>query len=808
MILGPDIGKLLQTHSTNPREMYNLGKSINEVDIASINKTIVAKLNSNFWTPDLYTTKGGSNQFYKLGQDFLNNLKEYKAIAAGGFILQACLGETWGDLDIDLYVHTSDAPKLLAKIIPSHPINDHRKVGLFQSQNYHNSFMHRNSVEYLIMYGSVQIMCIKDDVFLDDVIGSFDLDICQVSFDGDEIRLHNVELDSIMNKKGKLNPEYYNMFNYKLIKRIVKYRNRGFDIDCDVNRGLTSSLTLKENMDELSPSDFEKEACKKILYAEALKGSEILSNTDTLQKCFGVDVSNRKNIPIRDYMYRTALNFIEKFAEYEQLRTPRGFKLFFETFKPSVKDVGIFVLHFDYILGHVKFLDPYRKYITSDNIKHYIKYMKRSHYGSKPEIQNYKLTPGTPFAEFLQASVSNIEIDGSSLPGLYYNNRAYKNAKVVGRKKKMETLLPVLLEVYQPVEIGASVLASIRGTILPKECKKTYLLWDTKNICKDLLSKSLFSSIFGLGDGFEFETYYLETLDSNYLIVHKDIDVKVLCAIWPTPPCIKFGETFYISRELTREYNPSREYILSCNWYRNIKKSFVRNEVMIMKAMGFKLRLSQGYSVGTYFKSLDTIRFSKDIGQGLVSDEDGENKIGNTIFTPIEVSEMWDSKVVDQCNTGNRLIKELLSRFRLCDMKLDETVGKSMMKQRGAFISGKIEEQIYSEDIAIDTYKFLNLNFLGSEPITLNNFPFTGLTSTITPEEEMTTTGYEEVKEIQRVKIEKIQEENDRKREARRSRRPIETWDQMRVREAREDMELDRRDQTMKDLKQVLADLE
>jgi hypothetical protein len=144
----------------------------------------------------------------------------------------------------------------------------------------------------------------------------------------------------------------------------------------------------------------------------------------------------------------------------------------------------------------------------------------------------------------------------------------------------------------------------------------------------------------------------------------------------------------------------------------------------------------------------------------------------------------------------------------LCDMKLDETVGKSMMKQRGAFISGKIEEQIYSEDIAIDTYKFLNLNFLGSEPITLNNFPFTGLTSTITPEEEMTTTGYEEVKEIQRVKIEKIQEENDRKREARRSRRPIETWDQMRVREAREDMELDRRDQTMKDLKQVLADLE
>ena len=236
-----------------PMNYYSILKSSKQLNYRTIKKLfdmVEKNIKYNFTNSDtLYEEAKNLNWL----QSFLETLPSCGAIVTGGFVLQAFYGETWKHSDMDVYCHTSKLPKLIQSVLDSYKGRDKPDYCIQLTPDYHNSFMKRNSIEYLVTFmGSgysflgLQLIAVKDDVPLSHVVSTFDLNICQVTYDGLNVELFGITLDDLEVKRGSLNPDYYQMFNFKLIKRIVKYRERGFNIQCDVSKGLKLLYSKKQ----------------------------------------------------------------------------------------------------------------------------------------------------------------------------------------------------------------------------------------------------------------------------------------------------------------------------------------------------------------------------------------------------------------------------------------------------------------------------------------------------------------------------------------------------------------------------------
>jgi hypothetical protein len=224
------------------------------------------------------------------GDSFLDYLRpilrRHKAVMSGGMILQSLIGETWESSDVDIYVSEDSLGYLIQDLQQLRSI-----WAIIPSPNYHNSFMRKNSIAFLaegrailmgprhyvrlfdgnvteheyrvehipedlprgltildmddVRFGrrpgrtsgtriNIQIMGVKSDIPLENVIGTFDLTFCQVLFDGDTFKTcGETTMADVLAKRGRLAIDYYQMYNFTLHKRITKYLARGFTIDVD-----------------------------------------------------------------------------------------------------------------------------------------------------------------------------------------------------------------------------------------------------------------------------------------------------------------------------------------------------------------------------------------------------------------------------------------------------------------------------------------------------------------------------------------------------------------------------------------------
>jgi hypothetical protein len=105
----------------------------------------------------------------------------------------------------------------------------------------HRHFYNSNSYKKI----AIDIMVIPDHIPLEKVVTNFDLTFCQVWWDGE--KLESYDVDDVRNKSGSLNPDYlqpYLEINQFIIKRLYKYKNRGFQIKIDVS-GVTENIVTK-----------------------------------------------------------------------------------------------------------------------------------------------------------------------------------------------------------------------------------------------------------------------------------------------------------------------------------------------------------------------------------------------------------------------------------------------------------------------------------------------------------------------------------------------------------------------------------
>ena len=179
---------------------------------------------------------------------FLTALKNNKAYLAGGYINMAInypVSKYISQTDVDIYINKRDFKEFLTNIQDIFTI---MYYNYDIASPYMESFFKKNGLlsRFIITLKNnikLDILIIRDDYKLTDVIKNFDLTYCSVYLDPNGLTHKKFkiegEVDAMLEKSGKLNDEYAQkyLFNNFIQNRIKKYSNRGYKtlIDAHIN---------------------------------------------------------------------------------------------------------------------------------------------------------------------------------------------------------------------------------------------------------------------------------------------------------------------------------------------------------------------------------------------------------------------------------------------------------------------------------------------------------------------------------------------------------------------------------------------
>lgn len=176
----------------------------------------------------------------KLNRDFskfCDVMKRCNAVVAGGAVLGSIA--EFPIEDIDVYIHQSNAYEFLLVMI--------NEMGM----NVNEVVQSNRDLQVSLSRGfnlRIDVSVIDDSTPIESVIATFDLSFCECWWDGSN--LYSNDPDGLRNKEGILKPMYrfkfFRQLDPKLLRRVAKYTDRGFQIALfdDENQ------TVKELIDE------------------------------------------------------------------------------------------------------------------------------------------------------------------------------------------------------------------------------------------------------------------------------------------------------------------------------------------------------------------------------------------------------------------------------------------------------------------------------------------------------------------------------------------------------------------------------
>lgn len=217
----------------------------------------------------LFKIKTGNNK-----NDFIELLKKHNAVVAGSFVLsQYTPSPSFKPYDIDIYVNERDFESFIVSLIEKGIFQTHVRLtsGLVTSCSYDQSFFKKNGIKFKISgflnlkeCFPTDIMIVRDYRNIKDVVTNFDLSICEIWYDGNEVKATHE--NHILKKEGMLRKEYHTSFfegNKFIIKRIQKYKKRGFTIQLEKTDNYIISVEEKDK--ELKKENAEETLVKYVL---------------------------------------------------------------------------------------------------------------------------------------------------------------------------------------------------------------------------------------------------------------------------------------------------------------------------------------------------------------------------------------------------------------------------------------------------------------------------------------------------------------------------------------------------------------
>jgi len=190
----------------------------------------------------LYNVANGTTLSEDQSGEFFNILLETGTLLAGGYINMAV---NYPDevtvlrTDLDMYVSKKNALKLLEYL---YRFGFNSKMTFASA--YQESFFKKNGlVGRINMYKpglKIDVLIIRDDFNLVDVIKNFDLSFCSVYLDPKDLKIKG-NIKDLVSKKGILNDEYAQKYllNKFIQKRIKKYKDRGYSIRINAKIDIT-----------------------------------------------------------------------------------------------------------------------------------------------------------------------------------------------------------------------------------------------------------------------------------------------------------------------------------------------------------------------------------------------------------------------------------------------------------------------------------------------------------------------------------------------------------------------------------------
>jgi hypothetical protein len=150
------------------------------------------------------------------------NIKTEGPWIAGGALVKTFMGEPL-DSDIDIFFKTYDQ-----HVDASYALNNYAKF--IKSSKFSETFEFTGEYKGVDKKYTIQLVTFAINNKASELIESFDINVCQIAFDGERVVVADGVIDDIRNKKMKL---ILNKITHpgSTLKRIVKYAHRGFDVD-------------------------------------------------------------------------------------------------------------------------------------------------------------------------------------------------------------------------------------------------------------------------------------------------------------------------------------------------------------------------------------------------------------------------------------------------------------------------------------------------------------------------------------------------------------------------------------------------
>jgi hypothetical protein len=202
-----------------------------------------------------------------------------KAYIAGGSVLSCYSGLNFKTDDLDIYINQSNFNNFIIKLSKLYKFATDKYNGSAQRTDtsvlrknhylappYDNSFFKKNHILFRvrgisytnIKIPAIDIIVIPDEINILDVLSNFDLTICEIWYNGRTV--NGTNLADIQNKVGYLRKEYidslFKHLNTFIIKRIKKYRERGFKIEYDIPPSTTYTLSISKTKNVTNPTEW------------------------------------------------------------------------------------------------------------------------------------------------------------------------------------------------------------------------------------------------------------------------------------------------------------------------------------------------------------------------------------------------------------------------------------------------------------------------------------------------------------------------------------------------------------------------
>ena len=167
-------------------------------------------------------------------------LIKHSAVIAGGSVLDGAFLDKATVKDLDIYVPNENVKDFITDL---HKIFNFIHMDIRKNSGYCDSFLKKNKIRKIYTLRQIfeskrykeisfDIMAVRKCRTPLEVVSNFDLTVCQVLYDGKDIKA--THLQHVLDRQADIKPDYFATLlqgNYFLKERLNKYINKGFKVN-------------------------------------------------------------------------------------------------------------------------------------------------------------------------------------------------------------------------------------------------------------------------------------------------------------------------------------------------------------------------------------------------------------------------------------------------------------------------------------------------------------------------------------------------------------------------------------------------